>query len=185
MVSSMLSRSSPGVVPICADLQDFALACGIPLVDAQACEGWHSASGNGMIVPNVGMAVLAFVSCLEPRGEKYDPHLELAIRNRELLGVPESLKYHHGYKKWKLDIGGAAHYFAEKDTAVMAADWTAKTKRELEPRNGKDLKQELTKGGQKSPRLKSDMVEAVVRFRFKHGSLKCSCCTSNAKDRNT
>lgn len=44
-----------------------AKAAGIPRVVSEMGDGWHKAVGNGMVVPNVGMVLLATFASISPR----------------------------------------------------------------------------------------------------------------------
>ena len=46
--------------------QDLAEAAGVPLIQIEKFDGWHRCMGNGMIIPNVGVAIAAVMSSLKP-----------------------------------------------------------------------------------------------------------------------
>ena len=50
-------------------MQDLAAAAGVPLVPVGASDGWHRGCGNGMVVANCGMALLAILASLVPKPE--------------------------------------------------------------------------------------------------------------------
>lgn len=130
-----------------------------------------------MLVPNVGMAILAVVASLEPVADVFNPYLDRALHDRNMAGVPDTLKYHSGYKKWRYEIGGTWHTFASKEDALMTVQWTADTKRKLDSLTVKVMQQELSDAGQKSPRLKPDVLQAMLRLRYKLHPRTCICCT--------
>lgn len=138
-----------------------------------------------MVVGNVGMAILAVVSCLKPRAVFY-PFLQVAESDREMLGIPESLKYHKGHKRWKLEVGEAVHSFENKIEAIQVCQWLSKTKRSLELLTGKVLLEELKAAGLKvgsgQSRSKPALVESVLRLRYKQkGDHLCACCVKKAQ----
>lgn len=55
------------LLPWQSRLQDMAKASGVPVVVVEPKEGWHRACGNGMIVPNVGMAMISVLACVSPK----------------------------------------------------------------------------------------------------------------------
>ena len=134
-----------------------------------------------MIVPNVGMAILAAISCLMPR-DTYSPYLDLTIQKQGLLGVPAELKYHGGWKKWRFDIAGTYHVFESKDMAMRAVEWVSATRRSTDTSTTKKLNDELKVAGLKHIRQKNDAAEAVVRLRYKNlEHHHCCCCQTKTK----
>ena len=46
--------------------KDLAAAAGIDVVEPQIQQGWHRGCGNGMIIGNIGMVLVAVLSSLKP-----------------------------------------------------------------------------------------------------------------------
>ena len=163
--------------------QDLAEAAGVPVLELHPYQGWHRACGNGMVVGNVGMVVLATVAVLVPRPVVFDPYLNTCISQRDMLGIPDTVRYHGGWKKWRVSLGGTHHAFDDKKQAVQVAFEFLKVRNHLEFRSVKLLSEEVKEAGQKASRKKEELIEAVVRIRYKKNPPLCSCCTLEKKAR--
>lgn len=64
--------------------------------------------------------------------------LERCLQQQDMLGVPDCLRYHQGWKKWRLDVGGSTHSFREKANAMEAARWSIETRNALQVKTAKD-----------------------------------------------
>lgn len=123
------------------------------------------------------MAILAVLASIEPVADTFNPYLDQALHDREMAGVPDSLKFHAGYKKWRFDIGGTWHTFSSKNDALLKVQWTAETKRTLDILTVKVMQKELSDAGQRAPRTKPDVMNSVLRLRYKLSPRTCTCCT--------
>ena len=152
-----------------------ALAAGVSVMEIHPYQGWHRGCGNGMVVGNVGMAVLSALACLMPR-DKFNPYLDAAIKQRDMQGIPEIVKYHGGWKKWKLEVFGQNHTYDSREAVLKAASFVLETQKTAETESYKALSHELKEAGLKAARKKVDLVEAIVRLRYKEKWKKCLCC---------
>ena len=97
-------------------------------------------------------------------------------------GIPESLKFHGGWKKWRLEVCGIAHTFESREVGVQAALWIRDAQKELEGASRKVLQSHLQAAGVKVPRTKDDMATALIRFRYKAKDFGCICCQEARED---
>lgn len=102
--------------------------------------------------------------------------LKEAREQQTLLGIPDTLKFHGGWKKWKLAVCDSIHTFQSKDQALDAAAWFQVTEAHLQQKPFKTLADEVKTVGQKGPRTKKDAVAAVLRIRYKKDPMGCMCC---------
>ena len=102
--------------------------------------------------------------------------LKEAREQQTLLGIPDTLKFHGGWKKWKLSVSDSIHTFQSKDQALDAAAWFQVTECHLQQKQFKTLADEVKTVGQKAPRNKKDAIAAVLRIRYKKDPMGCVCC---------
>ena len=133
-----------------------ALAAGVSVMEIHPYQGWHRGCGNGMVVGNVGMAVLSALACLMPR-DKFNPYLDAAIKQRDMQGIPEIVKYHGGWKKWKLEVFGQNHTYDSREAVLKAASFVLETQKTAETESYKALSHELKEAGLKAARKKVDL----------------------------
>ena len=110
--------------------------------------------------------------CFAPRS----PCFQCRASQQTLLGIPDTLKFHRGWKKWKLAVSDSIHTFQSKDQALDAAAWFQVTECHLQQKQFKTLADEVKTVGQKAPRNKKDAVAAVLRIRYKKDPMGCICC---------
>lgn len=101
----------------------------------------------------------------------------MAIEQQEMLGIPAQLKYHGGWKKWRLEVGETTHSFLDKTQALQVSKWVGECMVRLESSSNHSLTAELKEAGLKAKRSKQDLVKAVLRLRYKAASHPCICCT--------
>ena len=94
-----------------------------------------------------------------------------------MQGVPPILKFHGGWKKWRLDVGGSVHTFDSKELAMSATHGVQELQSTLAQQGMKELTDELKSAHHKAPRRKDEAVLAVLRLRYKAGDTTCSCCS--------
>lgn len=104
--------------------------------------------------------------------------IERSASDQDKLGIPPIVKYHGGWKKWKVDIGGNQHTFSDKEAALDAAAWVQVWEIKLDQTKMAQLNAELKEAGQKTTRSKKDSMMAVLRHRYKSASMGCTCCFS-------
>ncbi|CAK9086423.1 unnamed protein product [Durusdinium trenchii] len=157
--------------------KDMAAAAGVGLVELDNTSQWHRGCGNGMIVGNVGMVVLSVLSSISPK-EDLQAALSQAISDQDMLGVPEQLKFHGGWKKWRLEVGQSTHSFAANDkaAAVAAAMWAKSCLAHLDCLPSKALLAETKESGMAAKRNKSSQIEAVLHLRYRAQKFACICC---------
>ena len=102
--------------------------------------------------------------------------LKEARDQQTLLGIPDNLKFHGGWRKWRLAVCDSSHTFESKDQALDAAAWFQITECHLQQKPFKTLADEVKKIGLKAPRNKKDAVSAVLRIRYKKEPMGCICC---------
>ena len=142
-------------------------------------DGWHRGVGNGMLTPNVGMVILAVFSCLKPKPSVL-PIISLGLEAAQTQGLPSTLKFHKGWKRWILPVGSIDHKFLEKDTALDVHFWSLKQMDEINRMTCKSMKDELQTSMMKIPTKKADLALALLRHRYRASSLvlasSCECC---------
>lgn len=161
--------------------QEFADVSGTRIADVSPEDGWHTAVGNGMLVANVGMVVLSVLASLKPKPAvlKLIADYQHAAAHQ---GLPQCLKFHSGWQKWKLSFAGDVHKFREKDQAMEIHQWTLKETAKISSMTCAEMKSELKDTMSKIPRKKDDIGQAVLRLRYrKLTKHSCVCCESVAK----
>ena len=110
--------------------------------------------------------------------------MKACYQSRFLQGLPTSLKYHSGWKKWKLDIGDQIHTFSSREDALMAHKLVLEIEEKSSIKTVKQLNAELSAAGIKPERTKDKAVQAAVRLGFRQNdTLVCTCCVpKKAKD---
>lgn len=168
--------SFPDFVPS----QDFAGISGVPAVKFHASEGWHCGIGNGMIVGNCGLVICATLACLTPK----QPLMDLVLQGAQTLqsqGLPAGAKYHSGWKKWILDIGGQQHKFSSKEHVLETNIWRVTEIEAISGYNCKEMKGILTTAGVKAPAKKDSLQAGLLRLRYRERTEKvCICCAHQA-----
>ncbi|CAK9060774.1 unnamed protein product, partial [Durusdinium trenchii] len=159
--------------PVHKELGEAAL---VPVVPVDSTGLWHRGVGNGMIVGNVGMIALSVLVSLKPKPLMEDA-IARALRDRDLLGMPKELRFHNGWKKWRLEVGETTHSFTDKSQARAAATWLQQCKHQLELESGKALQEELKVAGVPRKRNKEDLVKSILRLRYKAENRGCICCS--------
>ena len=96
----------------------------------------------------------------------------------ETLGLPETLKFHAGWQRWRLDIGGQSHTFVSKEDALEAHRVVTNARQGFNTKTVKDLNVILTNAGVKAERTKPKAIEAVVRHSFRTSGIPCHCCSA-------
>lgn len=147
------------------------------MLKVHSTDGWHRGVGNGMLIPSVGMVMVAVFSCLKPKPSVL-PIIASGLEAAQTQGLPPSLKYHKGWKKWVLPVGSIDHKFSEKETALEIHLWSLKQLDELNRMTCKAMKDELQTSMMKIPTKKDDLVLAVLRHRYRVSSVGslCECC---------
>ncbi len=102
--------------------------------------------------------------------------MQKSLQDQWILGVPPTVRYHGGWKKWRLDAGGSTHSFLEKDIVLKAAAWAADKKAKLQVLHVKELSQKVKNAGLKVPRQKEELVEINLRLAYKSQDFPCVCC---------
>jgi len=102
--------------------------------------------------------------------------LTKAKAHTDIQGIPDTIKYHGGWKRWNVNISGSSHSFDAKGDAVSVARWQVQERRKLESIAKKNLSPELQAAGLKLPRSKDEAVESVIRLRYKALPQRCQCC---------
>ena len=110
--------------------------------------------------------------------------MKACYQSRFLQGLPASLKYHSGWKKWKLDIGDQIHTFSSREDALMAHKLVLEHEEKSSTKTVKQLNAELSAAGIKPERTKDKAVQAAVRLGFRQNdTVVCTCCApKKAKD---
>jgi len=140
-------------------------------------EGWHAAAGNGMVVPNCGMVIVATLACLEPT-EKLKHLMAKCAEASHTQGIPPSMKYHGGWKKWILAIGGQNHQFLTKEQALDVHRWLVDVNHSLTQKSVAAMKEQLdSKIG--SGKRRAEVVEALVRQLYRATEFSCVCCKAH------
>lgn len=67
-----------------------------------------------MVLPNVGMVILATLSSLSPTA-KLKEKLAHYADEPHFQGIPPHVKYHSGWKSWRVDLAGTFHRFKSKE----------------------------------------------------------------------
>ena len=91
--------------------------------------------------------------------------------------MPKELRFHNGWKKWRLEVGETTHSFIDKSQARAAATWLQQCKHQLELESGKALQEELKVAGVPRKRNKEDLVKSILRLRYKAENRGCICCS--------
>lgn len=133
-----------------------------------------------MIVGNCGLVICATLACLAPK----QPLRDLALQGVQALqsqGLPSGTKYHSGWKKWILDIGGQPHRFSSKEEVLEANGWRVKEMETISAYNCKYMKGILNSVGLKASPKKETLQEAILRLRYRERTEKfCLCCAREA-----
>ena len=122
-------------------------------------EGWHAAAGNGMVVPNCGMVILSTLACLEPTQKLKDP-IAKCVGVAHIQGIPPSMKYHGGWKKWLISVGGQNHQFLAKEQALDVHRWLVDVNHSLSQKSCAVMKEQLD-CKISSGKRRADIVEAL------------------------
>lgn len=69
-----------------------------------------------MVLPNVGMVIMAALSSVEP-SDMLKGLLVQHAQDADLQGIPPIVKYHAGWKTWKVDVADTAHRIKTKEDA--------------------------------------------------------------------
>ena len=99
------------------------------------------------------------------------------FEGQQLQGIPPSLKFHGGWKKWRLTVGGTQHNFDNREDAVAASRLVQEMGQTLQSVAMKELGKELSAAGFKTPRKKDEAIQSALRLRYKHGEMACTCCS--------
>ena len=129
-----------------------------------------------MVIGNAGMAICAVLASLEPKAALL-PMIKESLDSLECQGLPPTLKFHSGWKKWRYPIGGQDHKFLSKEDALEVHEWKVKEMESLSYMTCKTMQGELKEASLKAPAKKYDAAEALLRLRYRKGPLagKCSC----------
>ncbi|CAK9030552.1 unnamed protein product [Durusdinium trenchii] len=101
--------------PVCKEFADVAKT---PVLDIGPNEGWHRCVGNGMVIPNAGMVISCVLSCISPTAKLMG--LICSYRGaHELQGLPPVIKYHSGWKCWRVEVGGTLHRMKDKEVPLQ------------------------------------------------------------------
>ena len=130
-----------------------------------------------MVVPNCGMVILATLACLEPT-EKLKHLMAKCTEASHTQGIPPSMKYHGGWKKWILAIGGQNHQFLTKEQALDVHRWMVDVNHSLTQKSVAAMKEQLdSKIG--SGKRRAEVVEALVRQLYRATEFSCVCCKAH------